>query len=218
MALQDIYESISEINEIYRDTLKALFSGQDPITDAATLLEEEKNTLSAVCERIENIYSRLIKRHCMVTVKLLIEENQRSYAIMLTRSEKKSSRERGPRNRYEVGTGANIAFDKATMKRNGKKSSHYHSSDLSKEGNEYSNQRQNYMEFYRNVLVVPIRATNVGEEGTDHEFDNIGFLCIDTNSTNRINDGYHLHMLTSLSNQMYNFMSLMRGKYTVLVD
>jgi hypothetical protein len=36
-------------------------------------------------------------------------------------------------------------------------------------------------------------------------------------SVNRLKNGYHLFMLAALANQMYNFMSLMRGKYTVVV-
>lgn len=85
------------------------------------------------------------------------------------------------------------------------------------EGEQYKNQRQEYPRFYRSAIVVPFRGHNKGREGTDQEYDLVGYLCVDTKSVNWLNDGYHLQIMMSLANQMYNFMSLMRGKYTVAV-
>ena len=216
IALRQTSELSCEINGLYRDTLKTLFSGENPITSPSILIEKEKEILSAVCQRIENIFSRILNRKCTVTIKLLTTEDGRSYAQTLTRSVSKSVRDEN-KLKYQVGTGENTAFDVASEKGIGKKPPHYFSPDLEKEDH-YMNQRQKYIEYYRSVLVVPIRGTNYGKEGTREEFDNIGFLCIDTQSTHRLNDNNHLYMITSFSCQMYNFMFIMRGRYTVFLD
>ena len=216
IASRDISEIFCEINHIYRDTLKNLFSDDNPISDPEYLLSEEEETLKAICQRVDDLFTRLIGRDCSVTIKLLYNENGKSYATTLTRSEDKSIRDKTHRKKYEVGTGDNSAFDAALQKKNGNKEAHYFSPNLKKE-TDYTNQRSDYIKYYKSTLIVPIRSTNFGKEGTNEEFDNIGLLCIDTMSTNRLNNRYHLNMLLSLSNQMYNFISLMRGKYTVLV-
>jgi len=216
IALKGIAKTFGEINEIYRDTLKRLFSDNEPETDPYCLVREEEAVLQAICQRIGDIFSRLTNRSCAITIKLLFEENNIYYAKTLTRSEAKSSRDKGHRVLYEVGTGENLAFDIASRKENGHADAHFYSADLNKE-NHYTNQRINYINYYKSVLIVPIRGVNLGKEGTIKEFDNIGFLCVDTMSINRLNNKFHLYMLSSLSNQMYNFMSLMRGKYRIFV-
>lgn len=216
IALRGIAEIFNEINEIYRDSLKELFAKNQPVTDPNTLISEENKTLNAVCQRIEKIFTRITGRDCTVTIKLICEKDGRSYATTLTRNEAKSARDNNHTINYSVGTGENIAFDTALRGKSSDRLSHYFSPDLRKEKN-YTNQRQDYIKFYKSVLVVPIRGVNAESKGSKFEFDDIGFLCVDLKSTNRLNNGYHLHILTSLSNQMYNFMSLMRGKYTVFV-
>jgi len=212
-ALHNMASIFLDINEIYRDTLKNVFSGQT--TSPEALIKEEQETLAAITQRTEQIFSRLLGRNCTVTIKLLIEHQGRLTAETFTRSVTKCERDNNNTNlKYEVGTGNNTSFDEAIKKRNGKNPSHYFSPDLRRE-KEYRNQRQDHLDFYKSVLVVPIRGINVGKEGTNDEFDNIGFLCVDTESVNRLNSGYQLFVLASLSNQIYNFMSLMRGNYTV---
>ncbi len=96
-----------------------------------------------------------------------------------------------------MGTGANTAFDKALQKRSEGTPSHFHFPDLTKEEN-YSNERQHYEKLYRSVIVVPIRGLNKGKDGTEEEDDMSGFVCVDTESTHRLNDGYHLQMMSSV--------------------
>jgi hypothetical protein len=43
----------------------------------------------------------------------------------------------------------------------------------------------------------------------------LGFLAVDTMSENRLNNTYQMQMLAAYAHQMYNFMSLMRGKYSL---
>lgn len=209
--------TFNEINHIYRDSLKNMFGGQSLVEKPADLLAEEERVLRSVCQRIENIFSQLIGKECLVTIKLLLKEsNGRCFAHTYVRSLEACIRDNPGRKKYEVGTRANIAFDFALQKQTDGPS-HYFSPDLTKEKN-YTNERQHFESLYKSVIVVPIRGVNRGKEGTDEEYDTIGFLCIDTLSTFRLNDGYHVQMIASLAGQMYNFMSLMRGKYTSFVE
>ena len=194
-----------------------MFSSENPHTNLNDLLEKEKQVLHAICQRIENIYSRVIHRDCLVTIKLVVKEaDGKHFAHTYVRSLDKCIRDEPTRIKYEIGSGQNTAFDTAIQKRPNGIPSHFFSANLAKE-KDYCNQRQHFSNFYNSTIVVPIRGINKGRENTDNEFDMVGFLCVDTRSKNRLNDGYHLQMLSSLAGQMYNFMSLMRGKYTVLV-
>lgn len=219
MALREIAWYFSEINELYRDTLRELFGSNDPTTDPNDLLAREEKVLTSVCQRIEKIFCRVMfGRACMVTVKLVVREDVgRYFAHTYVRSESDCARDNPGKIRYEVGTGENTAFDQALVKRADGQPSHFFSADLKAEGENYLNQRQGYYRFYKSAIVVPIRGQNKGREGTEQEFDHIGYLSVDTKSKKWLNDGYHLQIMTSLASQMYNFMSLMRGKYTVSV-
>lgn len=218
VALRDIASTFNEINHIYRDSLKDMFGGTNPVDNPADLLAEEERVLRSICQRIENIFIRVINRNCMVTIKLLLKEQSgRYFAHTYVRSLENCARDKPERRKYEVGTGANTAFDKALQKCPNGIPSHFFSPDLKKEDG-YFNERQHYDNLYRSTIVVPIRGVNKGKEGTNEEYDLIGFLCVDTKSTHRLNNGYHLQIVSSLAGQMYNFMSLMRGKYTVFVS
>lgn len=217
--LRDISRTFNQINHIYRDTLSEMFSGDAPTTDPVDLLAEERVTLLSVCQRVSNIFTRVIRHDCMITVKLFtIDDDNKKFASTYVRSQEKCDRDKIEMVKFSVGTAENTAFDEAVRPRTDGKPSHYFSPDLTKEAkNGYSNQRQHFQRYYRSTLVVPIRGKNHGKEGTDDEYDMIGYLCIDTLAANRLKDGFHLQMLSSLAGQMYNFMSLMRGRYTVLV-
>ena len=216
IALRGLSEIFCEINKLYRDKLRESFAKEDPSYDPVDLAAEEKSVLQAVCQRIENIFSRVTGRNCMVTIKLLTKENGKVFAETYVRSQQLCDRDNPCQLKYSVGTGKNTSFDEAAKKRADGRPQHYFSPNLLKE-NGYSNERQHYDRFYKSTLVVPILGINRGKEETPEEFDHVGFLCVDTLAVNHLNDGYHLYMLSALATQMYNFMSLMRGKYTVLV-
>jgi len=216
-ALRSLTEVFYEINQIYRDKLRELFASDNPVSDPDDLLAKEEQVLRSVCQRIENIFSRVISRNCMVTIKLVTKENGKCFAHSYVRSQELCVRDKPERVKFSVGTGENTAFDKALEIRSDGLPSHFHSPNLDVEMDKYSNKRTNFRKYYRSAIVVPIRGVNKGKEATPEEFDLIGFLCVDTLSVNRLNNGYHLYMLSALSSQMYNFMSMMRGKYTVFV-
>lgn len=219
IALRNLSKIFFEINQIYRDKLRELFCSDDPETDPGSLLSEEELALKGVCQRIDSIFSLVTNRRCMVTVKLVTTEKGKCFAHTYVRSQELCPRDSPERIRYTVGSGENTGFDQALAKRPDGLPPHFFSAnlpELEKQGG-YSNQRQHYHRHYRSAIVVPIRGINKGKELTPNEFDLVGFLCVDTMSVNRLNDGYHLFMLSALANQMYNFMSLMRGKYTVFV-
>lgn len=218
IVLRDLSRVFSEINIIYRNRLFESFAAHSPITNPGELLDTEKCVLRAVCQRIASgIFSRVINRPCMVTIKLASEHNGKSYAQTYVRSQDECDRDHDVHIKYWLLTGENTAFDEALKNRTDGKVSHYYSPNILREHG-YSNQRQHFDRYYKSVLVVPMRGERKDRKGTTDEFDLIGFLCVDTLSTNRLNNGYHLHMLSALASQMYNFISLMRGRYTVLVD
>ena len=62
--------------------------------------------------------------------------------------------------------------------------------------------------------MVPLRARpcNIANGG-NVEGDDIGFLCIDSDSRYRLNGGFHVEILAAFADQLYNFFSFMRGTY-----
>jgi len=211
--LKDIADRFREINSIYRDNLFNCFYGDLYITDSTKLMSIEKETITAVCQRISHIFSTIIGKDCVVTVKLLTNTGSKWSVNTYTRSENHSEREKTNPKEFEVNTGQNTALDQAIQPDTTGRLQHFYSADLRKHKN-YTNQRPQYLKYYQSTLLVPIQSPGV-ESISDR--DDIGFLCVDTRSRNRLNNGHHLNMLAALSDQMYNFMSLMRGKFTVNV-
>lgn len=215
IALQDISETFYEINQIYRDKLQSVFAENAPVDNPGDLIAEERKALIGVCQRVESIFNRIIDRNCMVTIKLIVRNGESHYAQTYVRSQEMCLRDQEERLEFVLLNGENTALDAALKKSNGRKPSHFYSPDLEKEPN-YSNQRPDFRRFYRSALVVPIRAISNRDAAND-KYESIGFLCLDTLSVRRLNNGFHLFMLAALASQMYNFISLMRGKYRVRV-
>jgi len=207
--LKSIASTFTDINYLYKASLKSVLKCEKEYTKE-DLMFEEKSVLGAVCQRIEDIFTTVINRKCMVTVKLLIEEDEKKYAYTYTRSKDKCQRDQqGLIKKYLIGPSHNTGFSEAITKKSASEIRYYFSPDLTKEKN-YFNERQKYTDHYRSVLVVPIAAINQDSIDTDRELDLLGFLCVDTKSINRLNDNYHLFILSSLASQMYNYMTFMR--------
>jgi GAF domain-containing protein len=232
IALRGLSAEFYDINRIYQSKLHQVFLAENPVTEQDELIKAEKETLEAVCQRICNIFEETINRKCMVTIKLITYEGQHISAHTYVRSLKASARDMSERVRYSVGTGQNTGFEVALRERFDDKPSHFYSADLSLEPS-YKNQRADYLRHYRSVLVVPIREpqrisdigadpvceprnADSGNPGSDPYL--IGFLCVDTLSINRLNDTFHLVMLSALASQMYTFMCFMRRNYKVQGD
>lgn len=211
VVLKNIPATIHEINHLYRNKLYEMFHSSDPVYDSKELLRHEKKVLKAVCERIARLFTALIGRECTATIKIITKENNgKTFCHTYVRSIEQSARDTNPPEKFEIGTGKNTAFDKALLK-SLDKPSHFFSPDLSKE-KDYANQRSNYQKFYMSTIVVPIRHCSPESE------DVMGYLCIDSLAKNRLNDKEHLQLLAAFADQIYNFTSLMRGNYSVLVD
>lgn len=208
--LQDIAWNFKAINTIYRDALTECFAGNSPMSDKSLLMPIEKQTIIAICQRIAQIYSKIISKDCMVTVKVLTREENRLYATTYGRSLSNCDRDTTEPTKFAVNEGMNTAFDKGLMKDSSGGIPHFYSADLTKHKN-YRNERQDYLDCYKSALLVPIRKVAT----RNHQGEDIGFLSVDTKSRNRLNNEHHLVMLAALSDQMYNFFSLMRGKYKV---
>lgn len=214
-ALRDIAATFNEINEIYKGSLKGVFGKfERRSVDVVDFFAEEEKVLRSVCQRIQNIFSRVTTCDCMVTVKLHVTKDGLGFAETYVRGIENCIRDIPSSVKYEVGTGKNTAFDEALIKKPAGIPSHFFSPDLTKEKN-YANERPHFGNFYQSTIVVPIRGVNRGDEGKSSEYDLIGFLTVDTKSVNKLNGGYQLQMVCSLASQMYNYISLMRGKYSV---
>jgi hypothetical protein len=216
-SLKSLAGHIHRVNHIYRDVLHACFDAASPVTNRNELLLQERGTIRSVCQRIQSMFSRLICRDCLVTVKLMTRDgNGNEYCTTYERSQDKCERDRDGIKAFEVGTGRNTAFDEALRMRHDGQCSHFFCSDLTRRRGDYSNQRQHWDQFYRATIVVPIRNPRSLQDIDDS--DDLGFLCVDTMSRNRLDDGYHVELLAAFADQMYNFFSLMRGSYNALAD
>jgi len=211
MSLRNMSRIFYEINILYKEQLQKAFLGDTPISDIRTLVEAESEVLKAVCQRVARIYTMAIGRPCLVTIKLTRRDNDSSFAQTYVRSEDKCMRDTNGTKSFNLGTGENTGMDIAISLSGSALPPHFFSPDLKREKN-YCNQRQHYLQYYKSIILVPIR----GEKSAQNpDWDLVGFLSVDTMSTNRLNDRYHLYMLAALSHQMYNFLSLMRGRYTI---
>ena len=215
-ALSSTFQHFHEINHLYRDVLTKEFKRNVSLSDSTSLLQQERYTLEAVCQRISTIFQLLTRRRCVVTLKL-ITENQGHYSTeTYVRSEAKSIRENDHPKVFELKTGANSAFDEA-MKFIPGDVSYFYSADLIKDDKlgKYRNQRPSWRKHYQSAIVVPVRFADPQKVGQNDATDDIGFLCVDTKSRNRLKDGFHVQILCAFADQMYNFMQLMRGQFNI---
>jgi len=212
VTLRRIAKDFFEINQIYRHALSERFL-LSPETDSARILDREAVALRAVLQRIENIFSRVTLRPCTVTLKLVVPLGDRLLARTYLRSEDLSIRDFEGYSDYEIGTGKNTELDNSLLPNEESKPHHYFSPNLRLDSG-FACERNSYMNFYRSILVVPIHsATNV-HTALVYRKELVGFLSVDTMSVHRLNNGYHLYMLAALANQMFSFMSVVRGKHT----
>lgn len=214
-AFQNAMKRIHRINHDYRDVLHATFHSDQPDTEQQKLLRAEEHALRSVCQQINGIFESLVGRSCMVTIKLITKQSSGArHCSTYIRSEENCERDREEPGDYVVGKWNNTAFDQALLPSEAGRCSHFFAPNLTSEKN-YNNERQHWERFYRSVIVVPIRSITPAERGVPDQYDDVGFLCVDTMSRNRLNGSYHVEILSAFADQMYNFLSLMRRKYTL---
>ncbi len=209
--------NLRDVNYIYRQSLYHALSVTGNGLNPEEMLLIERDILSKVCHQIASIFSRCIGKDCVVTVKLLTREKvggeeRVPCCFTWARSEIAIERDHGEAPRlYAVEK--NTAFGVALRRREAQPP-HFFSADLGRLEREgrYANERPGWKRLYRSAIVVPIRHApeNIANDAVE---DVIGFLCLDTRSTNRLNNTYHVHLLTSFADQMFNFLSLMRRRY-----
>ncbi|MFZ4526656.1 MAG: hypothetical protein ACOYOE_14295 [Chlorobium sp.] len=96
----------------------------------------------------------------------------------------------------------------------GSEPSHFWSADLTEE-KDYFNDRKDFIKFYKRVIVVPVRFV-VSVKGSEHPVtDDVGFISVDTKETYRLNEDSHVQLLASFADQVYNYLSILRGKYQI---
>ena len=216
IVLRRVPATVHSVNHNYRDVLCTLFGDrQNPPTDDLRV-KAEVRVLESVCQRLAGVFRDLVRMPCMVSVKLITKEGGQAYCTTLVRSETLCARDAlGETQRFSLNTGANTTLDEALRYQPGRKS-YFYSADLTKEREgSYNNDRRTWKSYYRSEIVCPIRYVKPDVDGRPPTSDDIGFLIVDTLSTNRLNEAFHLELLGACADQMYNFMSLMRGKYSV---
>lgn len=205
-SLRDLSLIFCDINRMYRDSLRALMASEG--ADFSKRLAVECDVLKNVAQRIENIYSKATNSQCLCTIKLVAEDEDGEYAKTYVRSQGNHVRD-DKAQRFSVGEGKNTAFDEARRKQPAQP--HFFSADLKRE-TDYYNERQDYLRHYQSALVVPIYGGSLVNGQSRSDWDMIGYLCVDTLSTNRLNNTFHLHMASALAAQMYAFMKTIRGR------
>lgn len=218
-SLKRCADEIHQINHEYRNSLSDLFYVDKlPMTGNTTddkeMLLIEKRTLTIICRKISNIFELLIRKKCMVTVKLMSEEEGRKYCFGWARSESGTVRDRYGEELFEINSRLNNGFTEA-LKFAHTRPCNFFSEDLlklDKEG-KYHNGRKGWKDLYKSTIVVPIgRIIDLNDEKNDY----IGFLCVDTTSKKRLNNTYHLDYMAAFADQMYNYLSIMRKKYLII--
>lgn len=210
--LRDCFTEFHAINHLYRDTLANCFMSENAGRSEVLWSQEESDTLHAVCQRIQRIFELLIRRPCVVTVKWMSDQH---HAETLVRSVSKSKRDNADEMcLFKVGQGRNTALDEA--RDSGCSPARFCAPDLTKLKG-YENQRRDWRSFYRSAIVVPIRCRRreSDTDGSDFAVDIIGFLCVDTMHSNHLKHEYQIEILASFADQMYNFISIMRQRYSL---
>lgn len=207
---------LHEINHIYRDALYTLFAAdnQKKPLEPERLLLTERAILTYVCEKIAAMYWNLIGRKCVVTVKLLVEEEDgRRFCFTWARSSREIHRQETDQasEKFAVGTGENTGFDRA-FEPGQSGPAYFYGANLPADKT-YKNQRTGWKKLYRSTIVVPIQYCPV--VSAQGKRDVLGFLCVDTRSTYLLNDTYHVQFLAAFADQMYNFLSIMRRRYVL---
>lgn len=219
-AFESFTKTLHKVNHDYRNVLRELFGPAHSFENEEVRSVCEQRTLRSVCQKVAEIFGNLTHVKCSVTVKLITKDGGKAYCQTLVRDEDNSPREDGYPQKFEVGTGVNTAFDTALRYKPGE-ISYFYGADLPKLSKEkdkekrYYNQRTNWEAFYKTAIVVPIRYIERDGSGAAIGSDDVGFLCVDAGSPHRLNDRYHVHILAAFADQMYNFMSLVRGRYDI---
>jgi len=209
---------LHRINHIYRNSLSRLYGISSEKTTDSTLLEEQKTTLTKACDHISHIFRLLTGSECQVTIKLLDEESDEygksiPYCQTFTRNGGHNERDEPNPLKYVVKNLRNTAFETALVFR-GSEPSHFWSADLTEE-KDYFNDRKDFIKFYKSVIVVPVRFV-VSVKGSEHPVtDDVGFISVDTKETYRLNEDSHVQLLASFADQVYNYLSILRGKYQI---
>jgi len=208
--LKKCAEEFHSINHAYRDCLGAILT-KEQVTNNRSLLLLEQYTLEIVCQKIVRIFRNLINANCVVTVKLLTDDKK--FCFAWARSERETERDMYGEELFEVGNNKNTGFDEA-LKFRPQKTSYFYSADLVKlaKKRKYQNHRDGWENLYKSTIIVPIRHVI---DIRNSKINILGFLCVDTKSRNRLNDGFHVYYLAGFADQMYNFISIMRNKYAL---
>jgi len=202
------------INQNYRDVLSGVF-GEKKINSVEHRAAIEKETLTSVCQELALLFLAFTHVPCTVTIKLIVSFDGVLYARTHTRSENIGGRDKVEPYDFQIRTGKNTGLDHALRHVQGKVA-HFFSADLYPDGDkgDYRNERPNWRDCYRSAIVVPIQYVSGEKDHHGWVSDNLGFLAVDTTSENRLNNTYQMHM-AAYAHQMYNLMSLMRGKYSL---
>jgi hypothetical protein len=221
--IREMARALHDINHLYRDALSGWLSvvnlSDSDIKDDALAIEQK--ILESVCSKIAGLFSVLISRSCVVTVKLMLNadkeltaDKERLRCFTWARSERSNERDLEAGQTFEVSE-ANTAFYEALVPKSSRQLLFFHSADLLAD-KDYRNTRMCWGDHYKSTIVVPIRLRNdpTLNEGMQRA-NALGFLTVDTRTRWRLNDHYHIELLSAFADQMSNFICLMRRIYVL---
>jgi hypothetical protein len=221
LAFKKSWRYIGEINGLYKKSFDKIFirTPDEKANEISTKMQADiasiqRDTVSAVLVRIAELFSVVIDRQCVATIKLITAgEKQNYFAESYARSVPMNFRDDSGVTLFEISAKSNIGFYTALTQYSDFGVSYFYSPNLLVDPPNYTNGRENFERFYRSTIIVAI-APPKGTRSATFPFDALGFLCIDTASTHRLNDAYHLDLLGGFADQMYNYLCVLGDVYS----
>lgn len=189
--------TIHEITHAFHDAIAVAFQHND----INRVLEIEHKTLDRFCQSVKKIFDNMTGVNCHITIKLLTIENGNQFVS--TYASTRSNWSKSKRKELVQNTTDYVESLRIKPERD---QSYFYAADLTRK-TLYQNSNMDWQNYYKSTLVVPIRRTF--REKTI--VDDIGFLCVDTLEPDKLNDDDHLKFLTYFSEQLYFFLSTLRG-------
>lgn len=213
------FAKVHDINHLYRNALaetsaKLLqLDGSSRAADVNTILSQiEISTIDRVVTIISEQFQLLINRPVVVTFWKIDDEGLSCIEQETSANGVDATRPFRAKKRYSIEHNS-IFFD--NRDKSGR-CCHFYSPDIEVTADlesGYQDERPNYPQFYKSVLVVPIRFCWKTDENSQREEDILGYLQVDTASRNRLNNAEHLYLLSAYADQLYNFLSLVRRNF-----
>ena len=184
-------DSIHQISQDFREASYKAYQN----SDEAEVLQIELQAVESFCNKLKVHYEGLVGMECNVTIKLATyNEGDLSVSPYYTTDRK--------RRIFGYATPTSDSGIAKVLDTH----SYFLSNDLHAEKN-YYNSDSNWPKRYKSCIVVPIKRSNANGEF----FELMGFLTIDSPETDAFQDTEQIRFIEYFSDQLYFFLSTIRG-------